>query len=350
MKTVKKKKVVIDGLFLRFPINGIPRYCAEVVKSLDELLSEENLDVTLCYPSDVNDEKLPQLKNIKFEKLGGKVSKGWNFIYAEPYARKKKALYIELASHGSIYKNTIVCLHDIRPLTWDVEHDGATKKLNYKINFGLVARNAKLIVTVSAFCKKEISAYYNIPESKFRITPLGWEHLKRIPDMADPPKEQDFYFTIGSMAPHKNFEWVINTAKNNPESKFLIAGGVDPKIWNYQADFSAAQNVKFLGYISDEEMKWYMQHAKALLFPSFYEGFGIPPLEALALGTPVIASDIPVLRETFGDTVHYMDPMDYNTNLDALLQEPVEPADKVLEKETWKNAAEFWLGIIKENV
>lgn len=129
----------------------------------------------------------------------------------------------------------------------------------------------------------------------------------------------------------------------------MIAGGIDPKIWNYKADFSETQNVTFLGYISDEEMKWYMQHAKALLFPSFYEGFGIPPLEALALGTPVIASDIPVLREVFGDTIHYANPMDYHVNLDKLLQESVEPADRVLEKETWENAAKFWLEVIKQN-
>ena len=96
-------------------------------------------------------------------------------------------------------------------------------------------------------------------------------------------------------------------------------------------------------------MKWYMQHAKALLFPSFYEGFGIPPLEALALGTPVIASDIPVLREVFGDTIHYANQMDYHVNLDKLLQESVEPADRVLEKETWENAAKFWLEVIKQN-
>lgn len=344
------KKVVIDGMFLRFPINGIPRYAMEVVKAMDMLLSDENLEVILCYPDDIPLEKLPNLKNISPLCLKSKIKKGWNILHAEAYARKNKALYLDLMSRGCFYKNSVICLHDIRPLTWDLESGNKVFKFyRNKINFDLIAKNAKLVVTVSDFCKKEIAAYYNIPESKLLITPEGWEHLNRIPDLTNPPKVQNFYFTIGSMAPHKNFEWVINTAKNNPESKFLIAGGVDPKIWNYQADFSVAQNVKFLGYISDEEMKWYMQHAKALLLPSFYEGFGIPPLEALALGTPVIASDIPVLHEIFGGTVHYINPMDYNVNLDALLQEPVEPADKVLKKETWENAAKFWIDVIKDN-
>lgn len=345
------KKIVIDGMFLRFPINGIPRYAMEVVKALDGLLSEDDLDVILCYPEDIPVEKLPSLKNIKSLCLKSKIRKGWNILQAEAYARKNGALYLDLTSRGGFYKNSIVCLHDIRPLTWDLANGNKVAKFyRNKFNFTLVAKNAKLIVTVSDFCRKEISGYYDIAESKLRITPLGWEHLNCIPDMKNPPEEQDFYFSIGSMAPHKNFEWVINTAKNNPESRFLIAGGVDPKIWNYQADFSASQNVRFLGYISDDEMKWYMKHAKALLFPSLYEGFGIPPLEALALGTPVIASDIPVLHETFGSTIHYIDPKDYKVNLDAILEKTVENADKVLEKETWKNAAKFWLEVIKENV
>ena len=345
------KKVVIDGMFLRFPINGIPRYAMEVVKSLDEALISEKVEVILCYPEDIPLDKLPVLKNIQLLCLKSSVKKGWNLLQAERFAKKNGALYIDLISRGGFYKNSIVCLHDIRPLTWDLEN--GIKIANFyrnKMNFDLINGNAKLIVTDSDFCRKELATYYNMQKKMVLISPLGWEHLNRISDLSTSPDEHEFYFTIGSMAPHKNFEWVINTAKNNPESRFIIAGGVDPKIWKYQADFGAAQNVKFLGYISDEEMKWYMQHAKALLFPSFYEGFGIPPLEALALGTPVIASDIPVLHETFGNTVHYIDPMNYNVNLDALLKESVEPADKVLEKETWKNAAKFWLEIIKENV
>lgn len=345
------KKVVINGMFLRFPISGIPRYAMEVVKELDAVLENEKIEVTLCYPQDVVPENIPELHNIKTLCLKTRLKKGWNILGAETYARKSKALYLDMTSRGGFYKNSIVCLHDIRPLTWDLKNGHKVAKFyRNKFNFELIARNAKKIATISEFCKKEIAAYFNIPESKFMISPVGWEHLKQIPDLVDSLEEQEFYFTIGSMAPHKNFEWVVNIAKRNPESKFLIAGGIDPKIWNYKTDFGVAQNVKLLGYISEEEMKWYMQHAKALLFPSFYEGFGIPPLEALALGTPVIVSDITVLHEIFDNMVHYVNPMDYDVNLDKLLLEYVEPADEMLKKESWKNSARFWLEIIKDNV
>ena len=342
------KKVVLSGKFLNSKINGIPRYAMEVVKHMDPLA--EGMNIEICYPTDLAADKIPYFKNIKPMPFG-KNGKGWDILCGEKYARCQNALYVNLASRGGLYKNSIVCLHDIRPLTWDLQHGKKTNQFLFdKLNFWLVAHNSKKIVTISEFCRQEIAEYYHLNASDIAVAPEGAEHLNAIVCSEKMLEKDEFYFSIGSMAPHKNFEWVINTAKNNPESKFLIAGGVDPKIWNYQADFSAAQNMKFLGYISDEEMKWYMQHAKALLFPSFYEGFGIPPLEALALSTRVIASDIPVLRETFGGTVHYIDSMDYNVNLDAILQEPVEPADIVLKKETWKNAAKFWIDIIKDNL
>lgn len=334
-------------MFLNSKINGIPRYAMEVVKHMDPLA--EGMDIEICYPTDLSEDKTPHFKNIKPVPFG-KNGKGWDILCGEKYARRKNALYVNLASRGGLYKNSIVCLHDIRPLTWDLQHGKKTKHfLLDKLNFWLVAHNSKKIVTISEFCRQEIAEYYHLNASAIAVSPKGAEHLNTIVCSEKMLEKGEFYFSIGSMAPHKNFEWVIRAAKNNPQCKFLIAGGIDSKIWSYQADVSETQNVTFLGYISDEEMKWYMQHAKALLFPSFYEGFGIHPLEALALGTPVIASDIPVLRETFGGTVHYIDPMDYNVNLDALLQEPVEPADRVLEKETWKNAAKFWIDVIKDN-
>lgn len=339
-------KTVISGKFLNSKINGIPRYAMEVVQHMDSLAKGMNIE--LCYPENIPTDKVPCLKNIKTVPFG-RNGKGWDVLYGERYAKKERALYINLASRGGLYKNSIICLHDIRPLTWDLQHGKKTKQfLLDKLNFRMAVCNSRKIVTVSEFCRQEIAEYYHLEAESIAVTPEGTEHLEEIVCPAPILEKENFYFTIGSMAPHKNFEWVINTAKNNPESKFLIAGGVDPKIWNYQTDFSKTQNVKFLGYISDEEMKWYMQHAKALLFPSFYEGFGIPPLEALALGTPVIASDIPVLHEIFGGTVHYIDPMDYNVDLGAILQEPVESSDEVLEKETWENAAEFWMKIIKD--
>ena len=140
----------------------------------------------------------------------------------------------------------------------------------------------------------------------------------------------------------------MDEAAANPDSVFAVAGKMP---FDIAGDLGLdLKNVIFLGYISDAYMKWLMGHAKALLFPSRAEGFGIPPLEALALGTPAIVSDIPVLREIYGNTVRYIDPDDGTADLDALLKEPVEDPAGVLEKYSWDRSAQQWFELIREHL
>ena len=128
-------------MFLNSKINGIPRYAMEVVKHMDPLA--EGMDIEICYPTDLSEDKTPHFKNIKPVPFG-KNGKGWDILCGEKYARRKNALYVNLASRGGLYKNSIVCLHDIRPLTWDLQHGKKTKHfLLDKLNFWLVAHNSK---------------------------------------------------------------------------------------------------------------------------------------------------------------------------------------------------------------
>jgi glycosyltransferase involved in cell wall biosynthesis len=99
--------------------------------------------------------------------------------------------------------------------------------------------------------------------------------------------------------------------------------------------------MKLLGYVTDGEAKSLMQSAKAFLFPSFCEGFGMPPLEALSAGTPrIIVSDIPVMHEIFNDNAIYINPNQYNYDLEQMLAGSYCDADSVLNKFSWENSAE----------
>ncbi len=351
MRAKEKIDIVMSGKILCSNICGIPRYAYEVIQRLDTLFEKDVITIVLCVPSDIQEKHVPSLNKIKLIKLKHERSIVWDFLYSEAYARRRKALYVSLSSNGGLYKNSIRCIHDIRPLSFDIKHAKKTKKTSlYKLNFYLATKNNKVIVTVSDFSKNEITSCFKNNDNIISVFPEGWEHLNDVKDIALDIEPRSYYFSIGSLAPHKNFEWILEVAKRNPNSRFVISGGIYNKIWNYNIDFNEVKNVEFLGYISDEEMKAYMKNAKALLFPSLYEGFGLPPLEALALGTPVIASDIEVMHEIYGDTIHYVDPMKYDYNLDAILSEPVDSADALLEKESWDKCAEMWHDLILKNI
>ena len=108
----------------------------------------------------------------------------------------------------------------------------------------------------------------------------------------------------------------------------------------------STENVKYLGYLTDEEMKSVIKNSEALLYPTLYEGFGIPPLEALAIGTKAVVSDIPAIREIYGDTVYYINPNDSNINIEELLTQNTDDRKSVLEKYSWEKSAKKLLEIL----
>ena len=155
---------------------------------------------------------------------------------------------------------------------------------------------------------------------------------------------------MSSLDPNKNFRWIVDVAQNNPSQNFVIAGGMNARVFSNKSKFSAPKNLRFLGYVSDAASKSLMKNAKAFLFPSFYEGFGIPPLEALSTETSVVVSDIPVMREIFGTTIHYIDPNNANIDLDNVMTENTDGSPDVLEKYSWEKSARIIAKVIREIV
>ncbi|MDO5402470.1 MAG: glycosyltransferase, partial [Eubacteriales bacterium] len=88
------------------------------------------------------------------------------------------------------------------------------------------------------------------------------------------------------------------------------------------------------------------KHCKAFIFPSFYEGFGIPPMEALCMGAPIVISDIPVLRQIYKGAAHYINPCDFAVKLDKLIMEETMPAQMVLSEYSWDKSAGQLVNVI----
>ena len=363
----KYDHICINGYFTSEPINGVPRYAAEIIRRLDAFLPSGLAE--LVVPR--NARNIPPLKNIHvttWEERGSRKEKEgplWGTLVYGPYVRKKKALNVNLTNRGEWVQGSLTCLHDTISLRRDqyafelppeylkkVRRTWLLNRWWFLFKIFVKRHTADTVVTLTEASKKKLTETQGIEADRIRIIGCGWEHLlaQQEEDEHLDPRLTDggYYFFIGNLYPHKNLKWILDEAAANPDSVFAIAGKMP---FDIAADLGISlPNVLFLGYISDAYMKWLMGHAKALLFPSRAEGFGIPPLEALALGRPAVVSDIPVLREIYGDTVHYIDPDQGTENLDALLEEETADPAPVLEKYSWDRAADKWLALIRERL
>lgn len=332
-------KFLINGKFLAQRTTGVQRFAREIISELDAILSEQD-KVGIIVPA--NAKNVPQLKHIKVFKSNLKASILWEQIWLPLYIKAHNATGIHLCHVAPVFKPDIVCIHDtnvLRNPRW------FTRKV--RLWYGLIGKMcavfAKKIVTISNFSKNELKDVLKVPNAKIGVVCEGWQHLKKISNDNDAldrygVKKKSFYFSLGTRATYKNMKWVYDYAVKHPNEEFAISGSSYGKIFGEDKS-EIPDNVRFLGYLSDEEVKAFMRHCKAFIFPSFYEGFGIPPLEALSMGAQVIVSDIPVMHEIFEEAVHYIDPSNSNVDLDSLAKEPVASAESVLEKYSWEKGA-----------
>ena len=223
---------------------------------------------------------------------------------------------------------TVVTIHDIC-----FEHfNDIFKKGEYyrnKILIPYAARHADRIITVSEFSKRDISDTYGIDESKIRVVYNAVDSDFRI--LSNKRKKssivrakfgigsEPFIICVGNLQPRKNIprlvEAYLQYKKNNKSNLKLVIVG--KKAWMYDKTLNSisqdSENIVLTGYVSRLELIELLNQAEGFIYPSFYEGFGIPPLEALACGTKVAVSDIPVMHEILGGYPIYFDPYDVNS-------------------------------------
>ncbi|HBB19514.1 MAG TPA: glycosyltransferase family 1 protein [Ruminococcus sp.] len=217
-----------------------------------------------------------------------------------------------------VHGKTVVTVHDMTYKAFPETVRGRTRAM---LNMGLKKsmKRADMIVTVSEFSKSEILKWFPEHEKKLRVVPCGVD-LDRFKPCTEPERipqvkqslgiEGDYFLYVGTIEPRKNLERLIiaydifSKRKGGDVPKLVLAGG---KGWLYDGIYGKVQElgldkqVIFTKYIPSEDMNPLMCGALAFVFPSIYEGFGIPPLEAMACGVPVLASDAASLPEVTGD-------------------------------------------------
>jgi glycosyltransferase involved in cell wall biosynthesis len=211
----------------------------------------------------------------------------------------------------------IVTIHDVFHLAMPKHVGGKHKYLYAEFLFNMVKQKAKKILTVSEFTKLEIQKYLKIPAE--RICPVHLaadESWFNIP-VGERPYERPYIFFVGNVKWHKNILTLLkafNVVKNDIDCDLVIIGKKDnlktPDKTLEEEYAKGNGRIVFTGFVSDSKLKQYYKHALFMVFPSRYEGFGLPLLEAMAAGCLVLSSNAASLPEVGGNKVEYFNPND----------------------------------------
>lgn len=289
------------------------RYAIEVVKALDLLLDDNptlksSFSFILLVPQKIKFNF--NLKNISIKKVGALSGHLWEQIELPFYC--KNGTLLCLCNTGPILiKKQYVTIHDAavfaNPRTFSHTFRGW-----YKTLLPLLSKRIKGIITVSNFSKNEIAKFLRIKKGKITVIYEGKEHIQKINGDKDYEEEitayKPYILCVSSLNPNKNFQGIIEAFKiNAPQVNILIAGKNNSKVFKTIPHFSE-EKILFLGYVDDSKLKTLYQNALCFVYPSFYEGFGLPPIEAMACGCPVIASNTSSIPEICKNAALYCDP------------------------------------------
>jgi glycosyltransferase involved in cell wall biosynthesis len=351
------KTILINGYFLCRRLTGIERYAFEITKRLDELISPDEIAIIIPGDSRHKTIMVPSYKNIRIIRHSRmKPHILWQMFTLQFYLLfHRKYIILDFGNTALPFSPGIVFLHDIYCEFFREDFTGFRDKIVRFYNrrqYALIAKKSKKIVTVSNFSKNQIVQYCRAKPEKISVIYSSWFHFKTIePDYSIlkdfPVLSKPFYFSLGSLSKRKNIKWIVEYAQKHPADIFAISGDTLPTA--SAADFSVSKpdNIILLGYLDDSKVKALMEKCKAFILPSYYEGFGLTPLEALSCGAKVIVAKAASLPEVYGKTAHYIDPFNTDIDLDELLKQPVESPDEILSKYSYDTAAEQVYNIIK---
>jgi len=317
------RRLVINGKFTAQRVTGVQRAAEEIVRALDARPGASA--VTLLVPP--RGRRLG-LHRIREQVVGpsGLPLHVWEQCVL-PFAARG-ALLLNLAGGAPAFGTRQACLlHDAAVFDTPAAYS-VSFTCWYRWLFRRLARTAELLLTVSVFSSTRLAQALCLGAEHFLVLPNCADHLSTRPVPIGELEQSlachglyvgGYLLAVGSANPNKNLVRLLRAHASLPASRLPLAlvGGSDPKVFaNVPVDVPA--DVLKLGAVDDETLRKLYLGARALVFPSLYEGFGLPPLEAMHLGCPVIASDAGALPEVCGDAALQVKPQDVAALADAM--------------------------------
>jgi len=358
----QKKRIGIDARFYGPLGKGLGRYTQEIVDNIINIdvdndyvifLSPDNFDEFLIAPNN-----LSRVKKLK-------VNIRWYTLKEQllfPFYLKKERLDLIHFPHFNvpifIFNKFIVTVHDLiltkfptvrattlSPVIYKL------KNLAYRLVIWLALKRSQKIITVSEFTKNDIIDQFHVSPSKIVVTYEGVANLAKGHDTLFVQKldeegtlerykiKDNFLLYIGNAYPHKNLEGLVRVffqvLKKCPHLRLVLVGKSDyfyervktyARSLNLYQENQAESPIIFPGYVPDTELEVLFKRALFYVFPSLYEGFGLPPLEAMAKGCPVLSSNKSSMPEILGEAASYFNP-ESDTQMEAAIEAMLSSAD-----------------------
>ena len=309
-------RVFINGRYLTQSITGVQRCAAETVRALDQLIVEGE------YPTDAWTFTLlvppsaphPVLRRMAVRAVGHARGQWWEQLELPIHARN--GILVSLANAAPIAaERQCVTIHDASVFAVPDAYRPAFRTW-YRFMIPALGRRADRVITVSRFSRDELVRRAGIPPEKLAVVPNAGEHILAVQPDPEVFAKGDFgnrpyVLVVGSGSRHKNLQGIVRALDLVPRGDYdvVVVGERNPRIFGGAGSIHS-ERIRSIGYVSDGELRALYERAVCLVYPSLYEGFGLPPLEAMACGCPVIASNVASLPEICGEAALYCDPHD----------------------------------------
>lgn len=302
---------VVNGRYLTQKATGVHRYAFEICNKLHEM----GIDFHVAIPQEIHPDYKFSFKTVKCGSLNTHL---WEQISLPRYLKSiGSPLLISFTGCGPLnYNNQIMTIHDVSHERYPEWFSKSYYRF-YHFMMPRIGRKAHAVLTVSEFSKKEIVDTLRLDVNKIHVVhsnvpfhnkPTKEEILNYRPDS----NREKYIIAVSTMDPRKNFIRLVEAFENiKDKSVKLYIIGMSFKAFNTpDLQKLVSENVHLPGYIPDDALQAMYQNALLSVYPSLYEGFGLPPLESMTYGCPAVNSDIPALREVSGNAALYVDPYD----------------------------------------
>jgi glycosyltransferase involved in cell wall biosynthesis len=313
------RPVFVNGKFCAQRTTGVQRYARCVVDALDASLAAadpQERSWTLLLPPEGAAPRLRSLSARRVPWNGPGGLQAWEQLALPRAARGGLLLSLSGSAPAWRHGPQVCVLHDAGPFDHPQAYTTAFRTW-YRAQFRRLARDpSTTLVTVSSFARERLAQALSLPHDRIAVVPGGAQHLDGLP--ADAAilsshglDRQPFVLAVGSRNPRKNLTRLFGAWRRlgRDDVRLALVGGADDHVFAREGASAPTPGVVVLGSVDDVVLKTLYQHALGLVFPSLYEGFGLPPLEAMACGCAVAVSTAPALREVCGDAALYFDPL-----------------------------------------